>query len=131
MASRAVLIVENKAAIRTAIKSALTEVGFEVIEAEDGERALHHIKYGGGPHAIDAIICDLCVPNVNGLEAIAYFRCEAPSIPVLALVQEHCNYRASKLFKKGVMDYLQMPLDMNQLTAVIIGICQHTRVCHT
>ena len=121
-----ILIVDGAAELRASIRSSLTEAGFEVVEAENGEQAVHYIKNGHHP-LIDAIICDLCI-SINGMEPIAYFRCELPSIPVLALADERYAYRASKLFKKGVMDYLAKPFDLRRLTDVVTAICQHASV---
>jgi len=118
-----ILIVDAAPEHRASIRSALTEAGFDVVEAETGEQAVHYIKSGHRPF-IDAVICDLCI-SINDMEPMAYFRCELPSIPVLAIADTHCVYRASKLFKKGVMDYLSRPFDMKRLIDVVMGICQH------
>jgi two-component system, chemotaxis family, chemotaxis protein CheY len=52
-----------------------------VREAEDGEQAITLIRSNDNPFKVGLIICDIHMPKVNGMEAIAYFRHEFPSVP--------------------------------------------------
>ena len=66
-----VLVVEDEAEIRKAVRMTLTKAGFDVIEAEDGEKAINEPRSGDNPVMLDAILCDLYMPKVNGMEASA------------------------------------------------------------
>lgn len=64
--SKRILIVDDEEVIRKFLKIHLNKLGYEVTEAEDGEKAIE--KIGGGN--FDLIICDVMMPNKNGWEVI-------------------------------------------------------------
>jgi two-component system chemotaxis response regulator CheY len=87
------------------------------VEAENGEAAINVIRSGDNLLKVDAIICDLYMPKVNGQEAITFFRAQFPSVPVIVLTgQPDVN---SALYKKGIADYLVKPIDPDKLTQVV------------
>lgn len=65
-----VLIVENEAPLKAALEEKFTEAGHVVIAASDGERGLHLAL----TELPDAIILDIKMPNVDGLEMLRRFR---------------------------------------------------------
>jgi len=79
-----VLVVEDEAEIRKAVRMTLTKAGFDVIEAENGEKAINEPRSGDNPVMLDAILCDLYMPKVNGMEASAFFRQQFPQVPVIS-----------------------------------------------
>ncbi len=83
-----VLVVDDEADIRKSVRLTLTKAGFDVVEAEDGEKAIKEIRSGDNPVMIDAILCDIHMPKVNGVEAIAFFRQQFPQVPVIVLTGE-------------------------------------------
>jgi two-component system chemotaxis response regulator CheY len=114
-----VLVVDDEPDLRKSLRLILTKAGYDVVEAEDGERAIEIIKSADNAHAIDTIICDIYMPNMNGLEAIAHFRSHFPSIPVIVLTGQTDGQWADSLFKQGVSDYLVKPIEPATLTAVV------------
>ncbi len=80
-----VLVVDDEADLRACIRLILTKAGYNVVEAEDGEKAIHTIRSDDNPLMVDAIICDIKMPKVGGMEAIAYFRSQFPGVPILVL----------------------------------------------
>jgi two-component system chemotaxis response regulator CheY len=119
MALGRVLVVDDEADIRKMVKMTLTKAGYDVIEAEDGEKAITAVKSGDNPFALNAIVCDLAMPNVGGMEAIAFFRSQFPSVPVIVLSGTGTVDKASTLFKYGVMDFLSKPVEPEKLTAAV------------
>ena len=79
------LVVDHEADVRRTIRLTLTKAGFDAVEAEDGQAGIEAIRSGDNPLAIDTIICDMQMPNVNGMGASAYFRQQFPSVPVIVL----------------------------------------------
>src|SRR5262245_15879024 len=77
-----VLVVDDEADVRKAVRLTLVKAGLDVIEAEDGEKAIKEIRSADNPVMLDAIVCDIQMPKINGLEATAFFRKEFPSVPV-------------------------------------------------
>ena len=114
-----VLVVDDEADIRKSVRLTLTRAGFDVVEAEDGEKAIKEIRSGDNPVMIDAILCDIHMPKVNGVEAIAFFRQQFPQVPVIVLTGEPDVKGATELMKQGVVDYLIKPVSAEKLTEVV------------
>jgi CheY-like chemotaxis protein len=73
----AVLVVEDEAALATAVVDALTDAGLHVDHAGDGHEALARVRRA----TYDAVVCDLKMPRVDGLE---FYRALAAATPRLA-----------------------------------------------
>jgi two-component system chemotaxis response regulator CheY len=89
------------------------------VDSEDGEKAIKQIRSGDNPLMVDAIICDIHMPKVNGVEAIAFFRQQFPSVPVIVMTGQPDVATATNLMKQGVVDYLVKPVSPDKLTAVV------------
>jgi two-component system chemotaxis response regulator CheY len=114
-----ILVVDDEAEIRKSVRLTLTKAGYDVIEAEDGDKAIKQIRSDDNPFKVGLIISDIHMPKVNGMEAIAYFRQEFPSVPVLVLTGEPELAGATHLFKQGIVDYLAKPISPEKLTQVV------------
>jgi two-component system chemotaxis response regulator CheY len=114
-----VLVVDDEADLRKMVRMILTKVGYDVIEAEDGEKAIETVRSGDNPLMVDTIVCDLVMPRVNGMEAIAYFRSQFPGVPVVVCTGHPNIENASELFSQGVVDYLVKPIVPDKLIEVI------------
>ena len=77
MAGASVLVVEDEAALASAVADALRDVGYLVEHASDGEEALARVK----AQAFDAVICDLKMPRLDGK---AFYKTLAAGTPGLA-----------------------------------------------
>jgi two-component system chemotaxis response regulator CheY len=97
----------------------LDGTGFEVIEAEDGEQGIELLNTLDNPLTVDVIICDIRMPKIDGIEAIAYFRQEYPSTPVIVLTGYPDMALATDLLKQGVSDYLTKPIDKQSLVEAV------------
>jgi len=114
-----VLVVDDEADVRKSIRLILTKAGYDVVEAEDGEKGIAAIKADGNALLVDTIVCDLYMPKVNGMEAIAYFREQFPSVPVIVLTGKPDIPNTAALFKQGIAEYLVKPVEAEQLTAAV------------
>jgi two-component system chemotaxis response regulator CheY len=114
-----VLVVDDEADVRKSVRLTLQKAGYEVVEAEDGEKGIKAIKSGDNPIMVDAIICDIHMPKVGGNEAIAWFRSQFPSVPIVVMTGKPDVGNATKLMKDGVADYLVKPVEPEQLKAVV------------
>jgi two-component system chemotaxis response regulator CheY len=122
-----VLVVDDEADVRKAVRLTLTKAGYTVVEAEDGEKAIQAIRSGDNPLMVDTIICDIQMPKINGMEAIAYFRQQFPQVPVIVLTAHPNIEGASTLYKQGVVEYLVKPVEPEKLaTAVGKAVKEHT-----
>jgi two-component system, chemotaxis family, chemotaxis protein CheY len=114
-----VLIVDDEENIRKLVRMALAKAGYDVIEAENGEKGIAAIRAGDNPLMLDAIICDLQMPKVNGMEAIAFFRQQFPSVPVIVMTGHPTTEGATALFNQGIVEYLVKPVDPQKLIAAV------------
>ena len=114
-----VLVVDDEADIRKSVRMTLTKAGFDVVEAEDGEKAIKEIRSGDNPLMVDAILCDIYMPKVNGLEASIFFRQQFPQVPVIIMTGQPDVKSATELMKKGIVDYLIKPISPEKLREVV------------
>lgn len=112
-----ILVVDDEAHIRTTVKMVLTKAGYDVVEAEDGEKGMQAIKSNDNPLMVDMILCDMQMPKIDGVGAIAHFRSQFPSVPVVVMTG-HPDIKGATM-KQGVKDYLVKPIEKDKLLAVV------------
>ena len=114
-----VLVVDDEDSIRSVLRMMLTQAGYDVEEADDGGKAVEVLNSGDNPLMLDAIICDIRMPRINGVEAIAYFRAQYPSLPVIVLTGYHDEPLASSLRRQGIVEFLEKPAKREQILASV------------
>lgn len=119
MSEGRVLVVDDEEDVRKSVRLILSKAGYDVIEAEDGEAGVQLAKSGDNPLALGAIICDLNMPKMSGMEAIPYFRSQFPSCPVIVLSGAVTVERSIALFKQGVVECLVKPIDKEKLLGAV------------
>lgn len=116
-----ILVVDDDPANRKLIRLILENVGYDILEAEDGQDAIDLLRRGENPMVIDTIITDLNMPKVDGFEAIASFQKEYPNIPVIVLTGIADPKVEASFMRQGVSDYLLKPVD----TRTLMGSVAH------
>ena len=114
-----VLVVDDEADMRKSLRLTLTKAGYDVVEAEDGEKAIEAVRSGDNPLMLDTIIMDLVMPKVNGVEATAYIRSQFPGVPILVLTGHPNIDNMKELYKQGIVDYLVKPIVPDKLVAAV------------
>lgn len=111
--SKRILIVDDEEVIRKFLKIHLNKLGYEVTEAEDGEKAIERI--GGGK--FDLIICDVMMPNKNGWEVIKEVKSkpETSEIPIILLTAKNDDVDMFKGYELGANYYMTKPFTKDQL----------------
>ena len=122
-----VLVVDDEEDVRKTTRRQLEGTRFVVIEAEDGEKAIQRLA-AENVLEVDVIICDIRMPNVGGVEAIAYFRREFPGTPVIVLTGYPDVKLAVDLLKEGVFDYLVKPVEKEKLVDVVTKAANQRRL---
>jgi two-component system chemotaxis response regulator CheY len=120
-----VLVVDDEKTIRDLLRMTLTKAGYEVVEAEDGAKAIEILRQDDNPLMVDVITCDIRMPKMNGVEAIAFFQREFPSIPVVVITGFPETELAVSLLKQGVSDYVPKPVESQKLLAVVAKAMEH------
>jgi two-component system response regulator MprA len=109
-----VLVVDDERAVRESLRRALELEGYEVELAADGEEALERL---GRAVAADAVILDVLMPGIDGLEVCRRLRAGANSVPVLMLTaRAEVDSRVAGL-DAGADDYLPKPFALAELLA--------------
>ena len=114
-----VWVVDDEDSIRSLLRMMLTQAGYDVEEADDGGKAVEVLNSGDNPLMLDAIICDIRMPRINGVEAITYFRAQYPSLPVIVLTGYHDEPLASSLRRQGIVEFLEKPAEREQILASV------------
>jgi FixJ family two-component response regulator len=77
------------------------------------------INTGENRLMLDAVLCDMRMPKINGVEGLAYFRDNFPHVPVVVLTGFPDTEMAVSSIRNGVVDYLVKPVDSERLTAAV------------
>src|SRR5919198_1865356 len=105
--SAQILVVDDEAAVRESLRRALALEGYEVELAADGAEALHRLD-AGDVHP-DAIVLDVLMPNVDGLETARRLRGSGNKTPILMLTaRDEVEARVAGL-DAGADDYVLKP----------------------
>jgi two-component system chemotaxis response regulator CheY len=124
-----ILIVDDDENVRKVLRVTLTDAGYDVVEADHGGTGIEQIRSGDNRLMVDVIICDIRMPQINGVEAIDYFLQQFPSVPILVLTGFPDTKMAAELLSKGVADYLVKPVDDDKLLAAVkAGVEQRLRL---
>src|SRR6185369_858633 len=104
--------------MRTLVSQTLTEQGFAVVEAEDGQKALTAL---GSMQRVDLVVTDLNMPNLDGIGFVQKMRQLGPFkfTPVLLLTTETRTDQKDKAKAAGATGWLTKPFDPSKLRAVV------------
>ena len=111
-----ILVVDDERAVRESLRRALELEGYQVALAEDGEEALERL--GGSEESdADALILDVLMPGIDGLEVCRRLRADRNAVPVLMLTaRAEVDSRVAGL-DAGADDYLPKPFALAELLA--------------
>jgi len=115
-----VLVVEDDAANRLAASKMAKRLGYDVTEADDGQRALEALR----EKAFDMVLMDVQMPVMNGVEAArrirngeAGERCR--NIPIIAMTAYAMEGDREKFLAAGMDDYLPKPVDFESMRTTL------------
>ena len=111
-----VFTVDDSSTIRTIITKQLTEMGFEVEQAEDGVAAFAKLE----EIEVDLILLDVTMPNMDGPTFLAQFREAGHKTPVIMLTSESKRQIISGAVKLGIEDYILKPFKADELKAKVL-----------
>jgi DNA-binding response OmpR family regulator len=111
---KTILVVDDKANVRTLVREYLTEEGFRVITAENGQTAL----YTARQEKPDLILLDIMMPEMDGFEFIRSYRKES-STPIILLTAKLEESDKVVGLELGADDYVTKPFGMRELVARI------------
>lgn len=112
-----ILIADDRPSSRELLRTVLERVGYDVIEAADGEAALEQAR----SRRPDLILLDLQMPKLDGYEVLAHLRADPAfeKVPVLALTASAMRGDREKILEAGFTDYLSKPAGTEALREAV------------
>ncbi len=107
------LIVDDERSIRVSLRTILGNFGFAVVEAARGEEALSLVR---SAH-FDAVLLDINMPGIGGIEVCRLMRRAAPRLPIVMLTVQDVEDRKVEALDAGADDYITKPFQLRELTA--------------
>jgi two-component system response regulator (stage 0 sporulation protein F) len=116
-----ILVADDDPDMRALVASALRQAGYDVVEAGNGMEAIEHIAPTVWTRrgSFKAIVSDVCMPDLTGLDLLAALRCsrfETPVILMTAFGDEEVRAEARSLGATAVLD---KPFDLDELHAAV------------
>ena len=110
---RRILVVDDEDTIRKFVKIHLIKLGYDVLEAGDGEQAIDQLR----KNQVDLLICDIVMPRKNGWEVIQELRSRSSTrdIPVIVLTAKNQDTDMFKGYELGANYYITKPFTKSQL----------------
>jgi len=110
-----ILIIDDERAIRKTLGEILSYEGFKIDEAADGEEGWKYFN----EKTYDAVLCDIKMPKMDGLEFLNKATEKNPDVPVIMISGHGTIETAVDAVKKGAYDYIAKPPDLNRLLITI------------
>jgi two-component system, OmpR family, response regulator MprA len=124
MTEMKILVVDDERAVRESLRRALTLEGYDVELASDGTEALELLDDGAA--TADAVVLDVLMPRLNGLEVCRHLRASGNRIPVLMLTaRDQVEDRVEGL-DAGADDYVVKPFALEELLARVRALLRRS-----
>jgi len=118
-----ILVVDDQEGVRGLLRRELTDRGHTVLEAADGAEGLHLVRRRNG--AVDLILSDVVMPEMNGTELATHIGVEFPDVPVILM----SAFTPAGVARVGVGDslvpVLQKPFEPTQLAELVQLALEH------
>lgn len=114
------LVVDDEEGVRLIMKMILTEFGFSVLTAADGEEALKIFRASAGD--IVAVILDLTMPHLDGVETFRELRKIRPDVRVVLTSGYDQEESIKRFAHEGLAGFIQKPFTVNGLMDIMRGV---------
>lgn len=116
--SATLLVVDDSRTIRKILELTLQQVGYQVLQAQDGEKAIEQLQKNP---IIKLVICDVDMPKMNGFEFLYYCRRQPQlgQVPVVILTSQTSEQHRQLAMRLGARAYFTKPCMKEQLLAAI------------
>ena len=112
--SNLVWIIDDDRSIRWVLEKALNQAGIETTSFESGDKALNQI----GSASPDAIITDVRMPGIDGIDLLTQMQTSHPELPVIIMTAHSDLDSAVSAYQGGAFEYLPKPFDVDEAVAV-------------
>jgi len=118
------LLVDDEESLRSVVAERLTDHGFEVVQAADGESALKALD----GFAFDVIISDLRLPGIDGRHVIDAALTRYPGIVAIVVTGYGTVKDAVDIIKRGASDFISKPFQFDELMHVLTNALEQKRL---
>lgn len=116
----AILTVDDSRAVRTIVGKQVKELGFDVLEAEDGVQGLQQLA----ETQVDLVLLDVTMPNMDGPTMLQKMREGGNQTPVIMLTSESKRAIVAGAMKLGISDYILKPFKPEELRNKVLSVLQ-------
>ena len=106
-----ILVIDDERAIRNVLKEILSNEGYKVDEAVDGDEGLAKFM----ANSYNLVLCDIKMPKMDGIEFLQKATVHNPDVPIIVISGHGTIETAVDAVKKGAYDYISKPPDLNRL----------------
>ena len=110
-----ILVVDDEKEIRTLLSRFFTKKKYQVRTAETAEEAIRILE----SESMDAVLLDIHLPGMSGLDALSRIRARWPGLPVVMISGQGDEEVAKETLRAGAFDYVVKPLDFDYLERTI------------
>jgi two-component system nitrogen regulation response regulator GlnG len=118
-----VWILDDDRSIRWVLEKSLSKTGFNTQTFENGDELLHRLEH----ELPDAIISDIRMPGINGLDLLTTIQETHPSLPVIIMTAHSDLDSAVASYSRGAFEYLPKPFDIQDAVAITQRALEHGR----
>jgi len=119
-----ILVVDDNIKIRKLMEIYLKQEGYNVLPAENGEKALEILESTNA----DLIIADIMMPEMDGYELVKELRNADFNMPILMVTAKHAFPDKKMGFDLGVDDYMTKPVDMEELVLRVKALLRRSKI---
>jgi nitrogen regulation protein NR(I) len=120
------LVVDDERNVLYAVEKGLRADGLRILTAQTGKAGIE-VARRENP---DAVLLDVRLPDLSGLEVIKELRRADPKLPVIVMTTHGTAETAIEAMQRGAFDYLLKPWDLDELTAVVGKALEAGRLAH-
>lgn len=110
-----ILIVDDESDLRNLLNHVLTQAGYEVMEAPDGEAALNILR----KEKFDIAFLDIQMPNVNGIQVLKHIQKNSPSTKAIMLTGYANLKNAMEAKEFGATDFIGKPYKIEDILSTV------------
>ena len=110
-----VLVVDDDPDIALMLEDRLDAMGTIVLIARNGEDAIRHLDTS----PVDAVLLDIEMPRMSGIETLRMIRTRFPTLPVFMMTEVSNTDRLNEALQEGATGYLPKPINFNEMEQVL------------
>ena len=122
-----VWILDDDRSIRWVLEKSFDKAGLKTESFDNGDDLLHRLEQAQP----DAIVSDIRMPGISGLELLSTVNARFPELPVIIMTAHSDLDSAVSSYSRGAFEYLPKPFDIDEAVAMTLRALAHSREAHS